>query len=339
MQVLITMLTLGVNATAVSLTVALSVLGISVGQQGETESVLQSLIAAQAAAMESFPEGRLSAIVENTADGRRAEVQNVWSGSSLFVEATTWETVNASETYENQVFQIHRASESLYLSPAAKRLQIVQDGTIAGWKLLKLRPVDCWHKYSFPDPYTWRDILQQCLNADPREFRVSVEHRPDGVIVVIREYLPQEVVSEIAFSMMKGGNVIWLNSGPRGAGAGIRRKSVYEWDDVGDGRWFLRRFESSATSGEDVNFSHGQSYSISITDYDVAPKISPERFLQSSLPLEVGTLVEVIGPNPRRYRLGLNGEPEIEISEERYEAMAEEIRHGRGFASGVERLK
>jgi hypothetical protein len=293
--------------------------------------ILLALIGAQEALASAFPSGMLQAECENRYDRQRASVLNLWSGTDLFVEATIEQQLPDGQgqltVSKETVMQIHRERESTFLSLDANLLQVVHDGRFRGWKILKLRPSDCWFRLSVDDDISWIRVLNSLLTPSAeKDLTGGILMKSNGDIEVKTVHVPSASQTSMTFSMSQGGNVIAFHMGSNSGSVPWQRRGLMEWEELADGRWYLKRYESQMGNGEDVDFDTAGGYFITVTRFEANPEIPNDRFLRTSLPLKPGMMVHELGANERRYRLGDDSTPETAVSDEQFERLSNRLR-------------
>jgi hypothetical protein len=293
------------------------------------------LIAAQQTQEASFPVGQLQAhVTQNTATTERhATVFNIWSGRNSYVEAkiqgSYLVTDAANLKSDRELFQIYTPEKKLLYSASSKLLRVDTIGKFRGEPFIQLWPTALWYRQQH-GRRTWQELLTSFLESDSTDHQLSVADSDDGIVVVERKYLPGDASLTIRFSLAHGGNVLeFANDGPARVTT-MRERGAMEWQETGDGRWYLSRFETLQIPAEDGDdLANAYQLRVEVNEFDPSPTIPDNRFQQRSLPLKPGTLVEEVGATVRRYRLGGDVQGEVSVTEDQFDTLTQELRKGR----------
>jgi hypothetical protein len=169
-------------------------------------------------------------------------------------------------------------------------------------------------------------LLEPEFNAANVE---SLRIEQDGDNIVLERVFRQGMTQRISASWSSGGNIVSYSATPfpnPPAGVfGLASMARYEWLQDEHGVWYPTLIYHSEYESDPDEPAY--SYTCRIDEFTSQPEIPPERFEQSSLDLNDGTIVDEMGPNRRTYRYG---KPADELSQEDLDRLAEELRR-RGF--------
>lgn len=300
----------------------------------DERELIVTLIAAQQAMENGFPRGALTAVARDDHEGRRATARAVWEGDKYYCDADCEElrrdVAGKTIVTRSKRIMIETPERSDYYMPKPEGkgglLQRVTDRRMQNYGILYLRPRDCWFSFGRGVTETWVGMLTRCLSPDlDNEITVTVDGQ---AVVTVESYYPKLNDRFIFhYSLAQGGNMLDYHSEP-GDQNPVKMRSRWEWEPVPPDRWRLRSYVHQMIAKE-KDFESEPALSIEITDFDPDPVIPANRFDVSSLNLQPGTLVEELGANERRYRIGDNGKEESGVSEATFRSLVQEVREGR----------
>jgi hypothetical protein len=296
--------------------------------------LIEMALNAQKAAEIAFPSGSCSARVNDSTDGKKksAEISCVWNGERLYLDAKGeepgWKDGSMKEPVTMQFHkrQIFVPGKSIFYDVTRERVQVVSDGQFSDWSYLRVSPSYVWYTVTLHAGMNWSKVLEQMLRSDsPWDVSASVVKNNEGERLRI-DYFHRETKTPcvLEFSLKQGGNVVYAASNPPSDMGNINRcEMIYEWEPVDGQRWRLSRLNHKSCDSSESLSNVDNNYDLIITDFKADYQAPSGQFDLAFLKLPKGTLVDELGPKPKRYRIGGLSKPESQPSESKFSEWAE----------------
>jgi len=286
-------------------------------------SLLELLITAQKTNIASFPRGSLTAevrVVQANGFSNAVEASVVWEGERTYWEFDTEDiSPDRPKPLKTRRRMIEDAGILMVYFPGAPYAQIATDRSAGYGDRLRLRPDQAW--FNFEGNNDWAEEFDPAKHPDS-VFTVGA----DGDLIVVERKQANGNLLRLRASLDKGANVVAYEDQFGPSGEGFWREGKYDWVQDSAGNWRLQRYEyKRAFSGDPDDFD--LTYVLEVSAFDPDPIIAADRFQFESFDLADGTIVEVVGANPRTYRHGDVNNPQ-DVLEELARKLREE-----GFAA------
>ncbi|MFN0050694.1 MAG: hypothetical protein ACKV0T_00795 [Planctomycetales bacterium] len=259
-----------------------------------------------------FQRGEMHVEINSKDIGLRVDALIVWDGEMGFwdyealvpVKGDGKVPIQRTTQKERGRFIDDGRIRSFYL-PDARLAQIVDNKSIGYRQQLKVRPSDLW--FVMEGVHRWSELLDP--DRDAPGYTMAVRKEGSTQIVIERRE-PRGGVLTVVVDISKDCNIVKYESVPPPGNdqrpedeRSFWRAGVYDWEKDNRGAWYLRRHWyqcSSAGSPSKLDYD----FEFEVTSFNPTPDILRNRFQSESLELPVGTIVEMIGSNPRTYRVG-----------------------------------
>lgn len=293
--------------------------------------LLDLVLAAQETNLTQFPEGRLRAKVHTELGSRITDLTTVmiWDGGKTFWDYEYTQTDRRDDTrVEKQARQIEVGKTLYYYDANVQLAQRYAESNVTYLLGLKLRPDQLW--FNFDGLALWKDWLSPTHPrwAAPTSHHYFKVRQEDQDRIVVERYFRDNGGLRVEVSLQNGGNIVSYDCFGE---MNIWWRGSYEWAQLPDGRWYLKRgnFQRSANGDPD---KPDKRLSVEILEFDPAPKIEPKQFEFVSLRVDPGAMVEEIAPDGTTEKSYRFGPQEETLNQKLLDQLSEKLRR-EGFAS------